>query len=213
MRKDLGLQAREVPDQQPFPAHHFTTGFIRQDVVDVLDDDDVAAPDPNTVTGVYRSVLQSFVQREVGPRAEKLRADMARSEGDLRLVNKLGLLYAKYGLYDEATREFRKALEAKEYVPILVNLGNIAFLQKDARQAAGYHERAVRSDSANAVAVLGLARAKYELEDRAGARELYLKLRDLSSELASKNQYLVAGSTDTTRAGTADQTPLPWSED
>ena len=53
------------------------------------------------------------------------------SNNEAKWVNKLGVLYARYGLYDKAIDEFEKILITSEYVPALLNVGSIHFLREE----------------------------------------------------------------------------------
>jgi hypothetical protein len=171
-------------------------------------------PPADSMIGIFQGVMQRFVEREVSPRAEKIRQEMSAANDDPKLANKLGLLYAKYGLYEKSAAEFEHVLARGDYLPVLINIGNVYYLKKEMNKALGYFERAYQMDGTNAAAILGLAKARYELEDFAGAGELYVRLREVNPTLAGKNQYLVSRSTDATRAGTSWlQETAVWAEE
>ena len=127
----------------------------------------------------------------------------ANRGGEERLRNRLGLLYARYGLFAKAEAEFQKVLSRGEYVPALINLGNIYYIKKDYQTALRYLQRAQRQQPENPVVVLSLARLSYEAEDYAAAREAHGKLASLEPELADRFSYLSGGGDTTRRA--ADQ--------
>ncbi len=165
----------------------------------------VDMPRIERVAEQYSKALARFVEREVGPRASRLREEIAAGQNDPKLINRLGLLYARYGMYDEAAAEFSRAAADKEYAPALINLGNIYYLKSQWAKALSLFERAYRQNQKNPVVLLSIAKAKYEMEDLAGAREYHSKLAAESPELASKYSYLVSPTGDVQgRAGSND---------
>jgi hypothetical protein len=91
----------------------------------------VAVPEPGQVLKKYAAALSRFVEREIEPRVSKLRSEIATSNNDPRQINRLGVLYALYGLLDKAEAEFKRIPAAGKNFPALVNLGNLYFLKKD----------------------------------------------------------------------------------
>lgn len=75
--------------------------------------------------------VQTAIELEVRKREEKYKA-----------VNKLGVPYARYGLYDQAETEFKQVVEQQEYLPAPANLGNINYLGEDYPEALEFYERA-----------------------------------------------------------------------
>jgi hypothetical protein len=148
----------------------------------------VPKPSDEQVNIAFENAIGRFISRELGPRVERLLSEM-KSGGTGRQHNTLGVLYGRYGLFKEARGEFEKAA-AKEYAPAFTNLGNIAYLMKDYEEAVRYFERALKSHPSNKAALIGLARAKYELDAYAEADDLYSRVRDLDPAMADRYAYL-----------------------
>jgi tetratricopeptide (TPR) repeat protein len=145
-------------------------------------------PSEEAVTLAFENVLGRFVAVEVEPKAARVLASM-QGEGTGKQRNSLGIIYAQYGLYAEARAEFEKAV-ARDYAPALVNLANVAFLLKDYETAAAYFEKALAAQPNNKAALIGLARARYELDAYAQADELFARVRELDPLLADRYAYL-----------------------
>jgi tetratricopeptide (TPR) repeat protein len=145
-------------------------------------------PSEEAVTLAFENVLGRFVAVEVEPKAARILQAM-QGEGTGKQRNSLGIVYAQYGLYAEARAEFEKAV-ARDYAPALVNLANVAFLLKDYETAAACFEKALAAQPSNKAALIGLARARYELDAYAQADELFARVRALDPALAERYAYL-----------------------
>ena len=153
----------------------------------------IMMPDPERLLTDYRRELERFIGAEVQTRAAPLREQLARSPDDPRTLNSLGVLYARYGLLDEAAAEFQKALQGGEVASILLNLGNIAYLKDDMGSALDWYRRALKKAPDSAAALLGVAKASYELADYEGAEEALAVLRDKNPQTAAQFSYLGTG--------------------
>jgi tetratricopeptide (TPR) repeat protein len=147
-------------------------------------------PAEDAVNQAFENTLSRFVTAEVQPKAERLLGEM-QNGGTGRQRNNLGIVYAQYGLYAEAKAEFEKAV-AKDYTPAIVNLANIAFLLKDFQAAADYFQKALELQPTNKAAIIGLARAKYELDNFADADDLYAQVKAIDPALAGQYSYLAS---------------------
>jgi len=127
---------------------------------------DIALPNRAKVTIAYLEEVTKFIDREIYPQVAKLQAEIKRSGGAPNSINRLGVLYARYGLYDRAEREFKKVLSKNgNYVPALINLGNIHYLNKDMKGALSYYNKAYTVAPDNPKVLLCVARANHELEN------------------------------------------------
>ncbi len=85
-------------------------------------------------------------------------------------------------------------------MPILVNMGNIYYLNQDMKKALEYYERAYKKASANPIVLLCLARTHHELENYSLVREFYKKLKSIDFDLASQFAYLELRGEEAARA-------------
>jgi len=167
------------------------TGIIERD-------SDVTLPDLGTLTPRYTSTLDHFVELQIKDRTLELQEEI-RENNNPRLINKLGVLYARFGLYDKAKNEFQRAASANN-LSAMVNLGNLYYIDKDLQRAVGQFERALELDPDNPAVLLGLAKANYELENYGSVKDFYSRLQAQNPQLASKFAYLTQKQTDTARA-------------
>ena len=162
---------------------------------------DAVPPESRVLLASYRSEMDTFIKREIESQVASLKRDIAAGGNNSRLINKLGVLYARYGFYDEAEAEFQKI--SSSYTPAMINLGNISYQKNDMLTALRWYDRALERAPESRTALLGSARANYEIENFGSVKLLYTKLEEVDSRLAGKYAYLVSASDDTGRASSA----------
>lgn len=170
------------------------------------------APSSDRISAASAGEIRRFVERELKGRMAK--AKLAEDSRDPRVLNRVGVLYAQYGLYQEAEGLFLRSLKLAEAAPVLVNLGNVASIRKDWAEALVFYERAEKLDPRNAGAVLAVARANHALENYGSAKTAYERLKRLDAQLAFRNAYLELRGEEAARAaGTASPAALAvWEE-
>jgi Flp pilus assembly protein TadD len=144
----------------------------------------------------------------------QLQAKARSSNNSPKSLNDLGVLFARYGLYDNAERQFKQIVAAAEYVPALVNLGNISYIRKDVEGALQYFERAYRKDPKNPTVLLGLARASQEAENFGAVKKYYGLLKQADPDLAQQFAYLELKGEEATRAAEVSRANevIVWAE-
>jgi tetratricopeptide (TPR) repeat protein len=173
----------------------------------------VTLPSEADWTKAYTEEVKTFINQQIATQVQKLQADIKSNPTKYEYVNKLGVLYARYGLAAEAEKEFLK-LDKQDYVPALINLGNLAFLKPDMKTALGYYGRACKKESTNAKALLGSARANHEQENYGAAQEAYTSLKKVDPTLASQYAYLELQGTEADQAAKAGNVidKVEWEE-
>jgi tetratricopeptide (TPR) repeat protein len=156
-------------------------------------------PDEALIAG-FKDQTVKFIEREIYERVAKLQAEINKASGKPEPINKLGVLYARYGLSDRAEKEFLRIVAKQEYVPALVNLGNLAYLSAEFKKALGFFERAAKKEPNNAKVLLGTARSNHEMENYGVVREAFAKLKGIDSDLAAQFAYLDLRGEEATRA-------------
>jgi tetratricopeptide (TPR) repeat protein len=164
-------------------------------------------------TKTYVEEVKTFINQQIATQVQKLQADIKSNPAKPEYVNRLGVLYARYGLVTEAEKEFLK-LDKQDYVPALVNLGNLAFLKPDMKTALAYYTRATKKEPTNAKALLGAARASHEQENYGAAQEAYTALKKVDPTLASQYAYLELKGTEADQAAKAGNVvdTVEWEE-
>lgn len=165
---------------------------------------DRALPEEERIAAAYQESLDTFVLREIAPQVEELEARIARRSSP-RLINRLGTLYARFGLYDQAIDAFQRANEERPYAPAFYNIANIYFLNEELPEALDYYRRTVELRPDDPEARLGLARTHFELAQYGPATEQFREVEILDPGLAERFGYIVSESAETGRASAAAQ--------
>jgi len=148
-------------------------------------------PSTDAILASYKENIDVFVDREVREKADYYLSKIRERGESAKIRNHLGILYAKYGMYDEAEKQFTIAANSdRSYIAPMINLGNISYLSRDYKVALSWYQRAASSEPDNEVVVAGLARSRYELAQFDQAREDYQHLAEISPETAGKYSYL-----------------------
>lgn len=169
-------------------------------------------PPVRTVIASYKTELDRFISDELVPQVARLQEEIKRSGASSRNLNRLGVLYARYGKYPEAEAEFLKVLKREEFIPSLVNLANIALIRGDAKGAAGFYDRALKKDPQNKAALAGAVQVRSELGDKAAAQKHLASLQAVDPKAAESLAALVSQST-AGRASAANSAQVRWSDE
>jgi tetratricopeptide (TPR) repeat protein len=150
----------------------------------------VAYPEEPKLAALFVDMRDSFVEREISGSVATLQAQVKKSNDAPKTVNSLGVLYAKYGLYDKAAAQFRKAVKKEEYAPALLNLGTITYRRGDREGALALFERARVKQPDNPQVLLALARASHDMENYYAVHKYYGDLKKIDPTLAEQFAYL-----------------------
>jgi len=174
---------------------------------------ELVVPTESRIVSAFQKEMTRFVQKELDPQVKKLEAEIKKSGTTPALQNRLGVLYARYGFADKAQAEFLKALARQEYLPALVNMGNLYYLRENWAKALEFYERAARNAKDNASVHLGIARTQYQVGNAALAKKAFDQAKSLDAGLAAKYAYLESGDAESARAGEADTNgAVPWQD-
>ena len=153
----------------------------------------VAAPPADRLVAAVLREVDRLVENEIFQREQQLKKEIMRTEGHPRSLNKLGVLYARYGLINQARVQFERSLEIQEYLPSLVNLGMLEFLNEEYQKSYRYYRRAQVLRENHTTVLLGLARVQHELRNYKKASVAYQKLKNAAPSLAKRYAYLDFG--------------------
>lgn len=174
----------------------------------------ISLPSEEKIVDAYTKEVKTFINREIYEKVANLKADIKKSQGDPKHINKLGVLYAKYGFYEEAVIQFEKIAEKKKYVPALVNLGNIYYIKKNYDKALSYYNKAYDIAPNNKLVLLYIARINHDLENYGSTAKAYKKLKQLDYDLALQFAYLDLKGSEADRAAEISQVKdiIIWNE-
>jgi hypothetical protein len=88
----------------------------------------IQIPAQDKVAKTYETEVNAFVTAEIGRQEAALLAAVEKATNKSKPLNTLAVLYSRYGLYDKAIKVLDQILAKDEYVPALINMGNIYFV-------------------------------------------------------------------------------------
>ena len=159
-----------------------------------------ATPAQSRIARAFEASLDAFVDDQISDRVADLQNEVKTSNGDPRILNRLGLLYAKFGVYDKAEQQFSLILKRNETSYALANMGNILFLRGDYGAALGYFTRAQRKEPGNSRILLSIAETNLALEKYNTANQTFEKLKSVDPDLASHFAFIGTSPNEGTRA-------------
>lgn len=163
-------------------------------------------PSEEAVVNAYMKAVARYVERDLYPQTKKLEAQIAAAPSNNDLVNRLGVLYARYGVYDKAEAAFKRILDKSSFEPALVNMGHMAYIRNDLNGARAYYDRAYAMNPSDIALVVSLAKISFESSQYDDSARFYSRLKQLSPEMATRYSYLsVEGTSDTTRAADSER--------
>jgi tetratricopeptide (TPR) repeat protein len=171
-------------------------------------------PGKDAIVSAFLQEVVKFVDREIAPRVTRVQEEIRKNGETPPNRNKLGVLYAQYGKMDQAELEFKKAIAKQEYLPALLNLGNIQTKKGAWPAAKGYYERAAKLEPKNPKVLLAQSRTYYAAEQFDLARAKYQELAAVDNSIAEQFAYL-GGAQDTgARAADieAERQQVLWAE-
>ena len=171
----------------------------------------VSQPDSERVYSAYSTELRTFWASDFLPRVTSLQNDLKVKRYDTKLLNKLGVLYARFGMYDDARKQFETLVANNGEVPTaLINLGNLAYLDGRNQDALDYFTRALKQSEESSVALQGIAMAGYELGDTNAVQTALEQLKRADPDAASRLASLGGGAG---RAASSDKEITSWNEE
>ncbi len=172
-------------------------------------------PSTDAILANYKENIDNFVAKEVQEKADYYFGKIRERGENAKIRNRIGILYARYGMYADAEKQFLLAADRDNgYVAPMINLGNIFYLSRDYEDALTWYQKAAANDPENNVVLAGLARSRYALEQFDEAREDYRRLAEISPETAAKYSYLGQSSETYARASAArDKGKTLWDDE
>jgi tetratricopeptide (TPR) repeat protein len=153
-----------------------------------------AIPPRERVVQLFSGELNAFRTAALGPREKELmdKLQNTRSSAD---ENRLGILYAQFGLLTKALERFESATAAKGYLPAMVNAANVFTIQQDYVRAQEYLKRAQKLEPENARVLIALAFSLLKNGNSADAKSTYERASKIDPALAFR--YPLSGAAAT----------------
>jgi hypothetical protein len=178
---------------------------------------DIKVPAEDKLVKAFAGDLDAFVKGEMGEKERVLQAAVTKANtvaARSKAINSLAVLHSRFGLYNQAKKEFEQVLAKDEYMSALINLGNIYFMQDGKDKALEYYTRAAKKAPKNATVLLSIARVNHAMENYSSAKKAYADLQAVNPDLAQRYSYLDLRGEEATRAADATgvKGTVEWSE-
>ena len=147
-------------------------------------------PEETYVARLFSHSVDEFIIGQIMPQIAWYENRIAMNPS-AQNYNDFGVLYARYGLFEQAEKQFRLARNL-EYKPSVLNTANLYYSIKDYERATNWYKEVLAEDSGNTLAMIGLARCAYELGNYKDCDYWYGTVFNTDIELARKYSYLGA---------------------
>ena len=147
-------------------------------------------PDETYVARLFSHSVDEFIVGQIMPQIAMYENRIAMNPS-AQNYNDFGVLYARYGLFEQAEKQFRLARNL-EYMPSVLNTANLYYSIKDYDRATNWYNEVLAADPNNTLAMIGLARCAYELGNYKDCDRWYGTVFNTDIELARKYSYLGA---------------------
>lgn len=152
-------------------------------------------PEKKELLSRFSDSVDYWITREIDPQIRSFKSILAKKE-DPGVRNDFGILYVRYGLFDEAEKQFRIARKYNNKNALL-NTASMYFAKEQYENAAYMYRQVINNDPKSILAYLGLARCAFEMGDYETCDESYAVVRENDMDLAMEYAYL--GSFETVR--------------
>ncbi len=147
-------------------------------------------PDETYVARLFSHSVDEFIVGQIMPQIAMYENRIAMNPS-AQNYNDFGVLYARYGLFEQAEKQFRLARNL-EYMPSVLNTANLYYSIKDYDRATNWYNEVLAANPDNTLAMIGLARCAYELGNYKDCDRWYGTVFNTDIELARKYSYLGA---------------------
>ena len=148
-------------------------------------------PEETAVARVFSDSVDDFIIAQITPQIAWYENRIA-SAPTAQNYNDFGILYAQYGLFDQAEKQFRLARN-KNYIPAVLNTANLYYSKKDYSSAKTWYKKVLDSrgtEDTKSLAMIGIARCAYEDGDYNECDLWYGTVYKNNRALARKYSYL-----------------------
>jgi len=174
------------------------------------DEENIPLPTEDSIMKRFKSEMDSFVDRELLMRIDVVQAAMKRDGKSPAVLNRLGILYARYGRIHDAAGLFREAVGMDEsYVPAMMNLGNTAYLTEQMTEAERWYRKILDIKPDYLKAEIALGRVCDAIGRSEDAQSHYDRVIAMNPALAAK--YSLDSSSGNRARSTEKGDPL-WTE-
>ncbi|MBP5469677.1 MAG: hypothetical protein J6Z11_10600 [Candidatus Riflebacteria bacterium] len=147
-------------------------------------------PEETYVARLFSHSVDEFIVGQIMPQIAWYENRIAMNP-TAQNYNDFGVLYARYGLFEQAEKQFRLARNLN-FLPSVLNTANLYYSMKDYTHASNWYKEVLSYDEKNSLAMIGLARCAYEEGNYKECDYWYGTVFNSDISLARKYSYLGA---------------------
>ena len=144
----------------------------------------IALPEKRRAESLVKQARNELLLKSIDRLVLPYKTMVANDPGNIRARLQVAILYARYGLYEDAEIEFEALNElAPDDSAVKTNQGNLYFLQKEYNKAIEFYSRATELDNEDGGIWINLSMAQYRAGDLKRAKASYRRALQLNSDL------------------------------
>ena len=116
------------------------------------------------ISEIVETDISRYITAEFGPQIAAVQNRILKEGASATLYNQLGLLYVRAGMYSSAIPVYQLSAKMGS-IPAMNNLGNIASMQKNYKEAMSWYQKVLELDPENKTALSNLNRIQSELKN------------------------------------------------
>jgi tetratricopeptide (TPR) repeat protein len=141
-------------------------------------------PERKRTESLVKQALDELLMKSIDRLVLPYQTMVTNDPGNIGARLQIAILYARFGLYQDAEIEFEALQElAPENSAVKSNQGNLFFLQKEYTKSIYYYKQAARLDSKDGGIWINLSMAQYKAGELKQARSSYQKAVQLDASL------------------------------
>ncbi|MBN2325107.1 MAG: tetratricopeptide repeat protein, partial [Spirochaetes bacterium] len=153
-------------------------------------------PQKGQIAKLYEKDIALLVGSELDGKVRELKGMISKEPRNAMLYNQLGIIYGRYGKYEDAITNLRKAIDLdKRYASAYNNLGNVYYLTGRYEEALSYYMKALDYNKSPLI-LINISKTLHKIGDYEKAKTYYLSAVQKDSRFEKKYAYLGMG-TDT----------------
>jgi tetratricopeptide (TPR) repeat protein/DNA-binding beta-propeller fold protein YncE len=151
----------------------------------------ISLPDSKRTQSLVKREKNLLLSKSIGRLVLPYQTMVANNPKNIAARMQIAILYARYGLYEDAEIAFEALSElAPNHSAVYSNQGNLYFLQEDYKKAIDNYNRAVSLDGEDGGILINLSMAQYKAGKLSEAASSFNKAKQINSALAQEyNAY------------------------
>ena len=162
-------------------------------------------PQSGPVERLYFKDINNFIDSEISAKTREINFKLKKGRTP-SLLNRAGIVYAKYGKYEKAAGLFNQSVKINNrHFPSLFNLGNISLIKKEYHKALQYYKKAASIKPKTAHININLSIVYARLNDFKKAEKFYRIAVSINPSMKKLNPLNVQ---DNNRAGNDESSEI-----